>query len=111
MKSKKQWLDGRDKIEKRELRLFTTIEVAKAFSNVLDRTEKEIEFVLLNDSVPLIEKLVASCLLRDLKKGRDLSNLFRILERIIGPVPIITRSDVSSDMSLVYGHRDPKSNG
>ncbi len=79
----------KDTIAKKELKVFTASLVAEAFSKMLSYTAQELEYVVQQDQIPIIESIVAKCLLHD-RKGSQLHNLERIMERIIGRVPVVS---------------------
>lgn len=94
------------KVTEKEINTMTAYKVAEEFSQVLGRSAVQLEKIIKPNGAPIIRQIIAKCLLNDFnKRNGDLSNLFKILERIIGPIPVIFKEQATSDLNLIYGHR------
>ena len=80
-------------IAKKALKIYTQILVAETFNKLINYSRRELEPIFLpNSEAPMIEQLIAKAMCIDLRRGTTIQ-IERILERIIGPVPIITKGE------------------
>ena len=78
---------SKDKIMKKELKLWTRQSVAEAYSKYCNMPLPELRKCSDSLILPALEVIVARGMLRDRMTG-EMVNIERILERIIGKVPI-----------------------
>lgn len=96
VKHDKQWKRGfsgnpgglrKGEVAKKALKQFTQAALTEAFSKVMQLTPKKIMKGRSAKDMPMVEHVVACALLADAENG-TLCNLEKIMERIIGKVPI-----------------------
>jgi len=74
-------------IAKKVLKQYTQSAVSETFNELIGLSTEELKSIVKEHDKPVIRLIVANSLLRDLKDG-ELSNMERVLERIIGKVPL-----------------------
>lgn len=93
-KHEKQWRKGQSgnpgglrkgEVARKALKRFTQAALAEAFSKVMRLTPKEVMDGSSAKNMPMVEHVVACALLADAENG-TLSNLEKIMERIVGKV-------------------------
>ena len=73
-------------LAEKEVRKYTREHVGDVMNKVMELSDKELETLLSDPDVPQFEKVVAKVMLTARTSG-DVSNLDKLLDRIIGKVP------------------------
>lgn len=68
-------------------REYTAKTIAEVYSSLIEKTKFELNSIVIDPLAPILDKIIAKSLLRDLRNSTP-SNMERLLERIIGPIPV-----------------------
>jgi len=81
-------------IAKKDVKLLTQEALSKVFNSLVHQSRTVLEAILASKESSGIEAVVAKAIIVDIKEGH-MSNLAKVLERIIGPVPQVIKGQYS----------------
>lgn len=87
---------GRGKgVCKKVIKKFTQQLVCDTFNDLINHSSDELKKIYVEGSTqPIIRQIIAKAMVLDLKEGRT-TEISKVLERIIGPVPQLMKSQVT----------------